>query len=70
MPKTEDGRLIFAVPWQGRLLVGTTDEEATPQTRMIVLREEAEYFAAINLIFRSRFRQNKLSAGFRGCGRW
>jgi glycerol-3-phosphate dehydrogenase len=43
VPKTEDGRLIFAVPWQGRLLVGTTDEEATPQTRMIVLREEAEY---------------------------
>jgi len=43
VPKTEDGRVIFAVPWQGRLLVGTTDDEATPDTKMIVLREEAEY---------------------------
>ena len=43
VPRTEDGRLIFAVPWLGRLLVGTTDEEATPQSRMIVLRAEAEY---------------------------
>jgi glycerol-3-phosphate dehydrogenase len=43
VPKTEDGRVIFAVPWQGRLLVGTTDAEATPETRMAVLREEAVY---------------------------
>jgi glycerol-3-phosphate dehydrogenase len=43
VPKTEDGRVIFAVPWQGRLLVGTTDDEATPDTKMVVLREEAEY---------------------------
>jgi glycerol-3-phosphate dehydrogenase len=43
VPKTEDGRVIFAVPWQGRLLVGTTDDEATPETRMAVLREEAVY---------------------------
>ncbi len=43
VPKTEDGRVIFAVPWQGRLLVGTTDDEATPETKMIVVREEAEY---------------------------
>jgi glycerol-3-phosphate dehydrogenase len=43
VPKTEDGRVIFAVPLQGRLLVGTTDDEATPETKMIVLRKEAEY---------------------------
>jgi len=43
VPKTEDGRVIFAVPWMGRLLVGTTDDEATPETKMVVLREEAEY---------------------------
>jgi glycerol-3-phosphate dehydrogenase len=43
VPKTEDGRVIFAVPWQDRLLVGTTDDEATPETRMVVLREEAVY---------------------------
>lgn len=25
IPKTSDGRVLFAVPWQGQLLVGTTD---------------------------------------------
>ncbi|MEZ4647915.1 MAG: glycerol-3-phosphate dehydrogenase/oxidase [Candidatus Eisenbacteria bacterium] len=30
VPRTEDGRVLFAIPWYGRLLVGTTDiaEEA------------------------------------------
>ena len=27
LPETEDGRIIFIVPWQSRALVGTTDEE-------------------------------------------
>ncbi len=25
IPRTPDGRVLFAIPWQGRLLVGTTD---------------------------------------------
>ena len=25
-PKTSDGRLLFAIPWHGRLIVGTTDK--------------------------------------------
>jgi len=25
IPKTEDGRVLFAVPWQGRVVLGTTD---------------------------------------------
>jgi glycerol-3-phosphate dehydrogenase len=25
IPKTDDGRVLFAIPWQGRVLVGTTD---------------------------------------------
>jgi len=25
VPKTDDGRVLFIIPWQGRLLVGTTD---------------------------------------------
>jgi glycerol-3-phosphate dehydrogenase len=43
VPHTEDGRVIFAVPWQERLLVGTTDDEVTPLTRMLVEKPEAEY---------------------------
>ncbi|NYF80249.1 glycerol-3-phosphate dehydrogenase/oxidase [Granulicella arctica] len=25
VPKTDDGRVIFAIPWQGRVVIGTTD---------------------------------------------
>src|SRR5207244_4821023 len=25
VPKTDDGRVLFAIPWLGRTLVGTTD---------------------------------------------
>ncbi|MDQ3395983.1 MAG: glycerol-3-phosphate dehydrogenase/oxidase [Bacteroidota bacterium] len=27
VPKTDDGRVLFAVPWHGKVLVGTTDTE-------------------------------------------
>ena len=36
IPKTDDGRVIFAIPWLGRFLVGTTDDEATLNDEMIV----------------------------------
>lgn len=29
IPKTPDGRVLFAIPWQGRVLVGTTDVPVT-----------------------------------------
>lgn len=43
IPKTEDGRVAFAIPYLGRLLVGTTDEAAAPDPEPIVLRREIEY---------------------------
>ena len=43
IPKTEDKRLMFAIPWQGRLLVGTTETESDLHDEMMVTREEAEY---------------------------
>src|SRR5436190_1486606 len=43
IPKTDDGRVIFAIPWQGRLLVGTTETDSTLDTDMTVTREEAEF---------------------------
>jgi glycerol-3-phosphate dehydrogenase len=43
IPKTEDGRVIFAIPWLGRLLVGTTDQEVTRDEKMLVTRDEADY---------------------------
>jgi glycerol-3-phosphate dehydrogenase len=43
VPKTEDGRVIFAIPWQGRLLVGTTDDAAEVDAEMTVTPGEVEY---------------------------
>jgi len=30
IPRTEDGRVLFVLPWHGHTLVGTTDEPAAP----------------------------------------
>ncbi len=43
IPKTEDGRVLFALPWCGRLLVGTTDEEVSPDAELVVTRQDIEY---------------------------
>lgn len=43
IPRTEDGRVIFAIPWHGRLLVGTTDRETTLRDELVVSRAEVEY---------------------------
>jgi glycerol-3-phosphate dehydrogenase len=43
IPKTEDGRVIFAIPWLGRLLVGTTDDEAKLNDEMVVTPEEIRF---------------------------
>jgi glycerol-3-phosphate dehydrogenase len=43
IPETEDGRVIFAIPWMGRLLVGTTDQEVSELHEFPVTRQEAEY---------------------------
>lgn len=67
VPKTEDGRVIFAVPWQGRLLVGTTDDEATPETRMVVLREEAVYLLRqLNPYLEKPLRMERIVSGIAG----
>ena len=54
VPKTDDGRVLFAVPWLGKLILGTTD---TPRSDMprepapfeeevaFILRESARYLA-------------------------
>jgi glycerol-3-phosphate dehydrogenase len=48
VPKTPDGRVIFAIPWHGRTLIGTTD---TPVERAVLeprpLEEEIDYLLAI-----------------------
>ena len=67
VPHTEDGRVIFALPWQGRLLVGTTDEEVTPATRMLVTKDEAEYLLRqLNPYLETPLRRQQTVSGMAG----
>ena len=40
VPRTDDGRVLFAVPWHGRVIVGTTDTEVERAEREPRAREE------------------------------
>lgn len=44
VPRTRDGRVIFAIPWQGRVLIGTTDVPApAPAVEPGHSEEEIDY---------------------------
>lgn len=67
VPRTEDGRVIFALPWNGRLLVGTTDTGYTPGEEMLVTREEVEYLLRqLNPYLSSPLRIDQVVSGFAG----
>lgn len=67
VPHTEDGRVIFAVPWQERLLVGTTDDEVTPRTRMVVQKDEADYLLRqLNPYLKTPLRIGQVVSGLAG----
>lgn len=67
VPKTDDGRMIFAIPWLGRLLVGTTDEETTLQDEMAVSEEEADYLLKqLNRYLVRPLSKSQIVSGFAG----
>ena len=67
VPKTDDGRVIFAIPWLGRLLVGTTDEETTLRDEMVVKEEEAEYLLKhLNRYLVRPLSKNQIVSAFAG----
>ena len=43
IPKTEDGRVLFILPWLGGCLVGTTDEPALPSEHPAAGAEDIDY---------------------------
>jgi len=67
IPKTDDGRVIFAIPWQDRLLVGTTETESTLDSELIVTREEAEFLLRhVNRYLRRPFQTNDIVSAIAG----
>ena len=43
IPKTEDGRVLFLLPWQGHCLVGTTDRPAEPCEHPAAEEQDVDY---------------------------
>jgi len=43
IPQTEDGRVLFLLPWQGATLVGTTDQPAEVEPHPRPTEDEIEY---------------------------
>jgi len=67
IPKTEDGRVLFAVPWCGRLLVGTTDEEISPDAELVVTKEDVDYLLRhLNQYLATPVTPNDIVSGFAG----
>jgi glycerol-3-phosphate dehydrogenase len=67
IPKTEDGRVLFAVPWNGRLLVGTTDEEVSPDAELIVTKKDVEYMLRhLNQYLARPITPDEIVSGFAG----
>jgi len=44
VPQTDDGRVLFAIPWHGRVLVGTTDTPVQePSLEPVAMRAEIDF---------------------------
>lgn len=60
VPQTEDGRVLFAVPWHDRVLVGTTD---TPvDAACLEIAEEVAELMADELGRDRHWRQGQVKA--------
>lgn len=67
IPKTEDGRVVFAIPWGGRLLVGTTDEEVSPEAELLVTKQDVDYLLRhLNQYLVRRVTPDEIVSGFAG----
>ena len=67
IPKTDDGRVLFGVPWRGRLLVGTTETEVQPSDELYVTREDVQFMLGqLNKYLATPVTPNQIAAGFAG----
>jgi glycerol-3-phosphate dehydrogenase len=68
IPKTDDGRVIFIIPWQRRLLVGTTDEECALTEKDIPLEsDDVDYLLKyVNRYFSKPVNKTQVRSGFGG----
>ncbi len=67
VPKTKDGRVLFAIPWCGQWLIGTTDTEADPTDVPTLLPDEATYLLNhVNQYITTPLQPQAVTGGFAG----
>jgi glycerol-3-phosphate dehydrogenase len=67
IPKTDDGRVLFAVPWNGRLLVGTTEQEVSPEDELVVERADIGFMLGqLNKYLEHPVQPSQIVSGFAG----
>ena len=67
IPKTDDGRVLFAVPWFDRLLIGTTEQEVTIHDELYLSQDDVAYLLHhINRYFATTIRAEQIVSGFAG----
>ena len=67
VPKTKDGRVLFAIPWHGQWLIGTTDTEANPTDVPALLPDEATYLLDhVNQYVAQKVPLEAVTGGFAG----
>jgi len=67
IPKTDDGRVLFAVPWFDRLLIGTTEQEVSIHDELYLSKYDVAYLLHhINRYFKTTIRAEQIVSGFAG----
>ncbi len=67
IPKTEDGRVLFVLPWQGHTLVGTTDNPAKIVDHPKAQEEEINYVLRhVNQYFNMDVKRSDVTAAWSG----
>jgi glycerol-3-phosphate dehydrogenase len=67
VPKTDDGRVIFMIPWQDQVLIGTTDEaDELSETPQLEEYEKTYLLAYVNRYFEKSVTPDQVKSGFAG----
>ena len=67
IPKTEDGRVLFILPWMGKCLVGTTDEQTCLSEHPKVKEKDIEYILKhLEIYFDIKINTNEILSSW--CG--
>lgn len=67
IPKTQDGRVLFILPWMGKCLVGTTDEKTTLQERPEVKESDIDYILRhLEIYFELKIKKEEILSSWSG----